>query len=180
LRSRERFAVLGSSVFAWASLSLVACSAATPDTGATAQSVISHPPPNNLNFALYASTSVSIGTFAQVIGDVGSAGFGGSVLFDQNSVQGASSNVLANTVQVNAGASVGIVFGNDLALAGSAAQVNFGLDPTVLPVMPAVTPPAPGATAVSVPAPADLPLRFLGDPAAVLPRYLRDLGRRRV
>lgn len=150
MRSRERFAICRASLFALVTLSLVTCTTDTPQTGAATQSVITQPPPSNLNLALYANTSVTVRSSAQVFGDVGSAGVDGSVLFDFASSQGSSGNVLANTVEVVAVASVGHVFGNDLAISGFAVQQTLGLDLAKLPSIPAVTQAVPGATSVSV------------------------------
>jgi cysteine-rich repeat protein len=138
------------SLFALATLSLVTCTVDTQQTGSTPQSVITRPPPSNLNLALYARTRVTIGSFAQVIGDVGSSGSDGSVLFDFGASQPPSGNVLANTVEVSSVASVGHVFGNDLAIIGFAVQQTLGLDLAALPPVPAVTPAVPGTTNVSV------------------------------
>jgi hypothetical protein len=85
-----------------------------------------------------------------VSGDVGSVGLNGSVLFDVSSSQGCcSGNVLANTVTVRTGASVGHVFGNDITVDGFAQQQSLGFDPTAMPQVPAVTPATPGTTNVS-------------------------------
>jgi len=56
---------------------------------------------------------------------------------------------MANTVTVNTQASVGHVFGNDITVDGSAAQQSLGLESTMMPQIPAVTPATPGTTNVS-------------------------------
>ena len=73
------------------------------------------------------------------------------MLFDVSSTQGFFSgfNVLAKTVTVNTGASVGHVFGNDITVNGFASQQSLGLDPTTMPQVPAVTAATPGTTNVS-------------------------------
>jgi hypothetical protein len=125
-----------------------ACTAEAPDTGASQQEVI-NPALPNLNLVLNARTSVTVGAFTSVFGDVGGSGPSGSVLFDVSSSQGCcSSNVVANTVTVNAGASVGHIFGNDITVDGFAQQQTLGVDPANLPQVPAVTTSAPGATNV--------------------------------
>ena len=134
-----------------ASLSVVACTADPPQlTGTAEQEVVNPPLPSNLNLVLNAKTSLTVGAFAQVFGDVGSSGPNGSVLFDVSSSQGCcSGNVLANTVTVNINASVGHVFGNDVTIDGFASQRSLGLDPAALPSVPAATPSTPGTTNVS-------------------------------
>jgi hypothetical protein len=153
LRVHERFGVLRAGLFALATLPLVTCTADTPQsTGTAEQAVINPPLPSNLNLILNAKTTVTIGAFTRVNGDVGSVGLTGSVLFDVSSSQGftfPSFNVLANTVTVNAGASVGHVFGNDITINGSASQQSLGLDPTAMPQVPDVTAATPGTTNVS-------------------------------
>ncbi|HEX7843350.1 MAG TPA: hypothetical protein VF469_38020, partial [Kofleriaceae bacterium] len=100
---------------------------------------------------LNAKTTVTVGAFTQVSGDVASVGVSGSVLFDVSSSQSffGGFNVLANTVTVNTQASVGHVFGNDITVNGFASQQSLGLDPRTLPQVPAVTPATPGTTNVS-------------------------------
>jgi hypothetical protein len=138
-------------MFALASLSAVTCTAESPELSSGEQKAINPPLPPNLNLILNARTTVTIGAFSQVNGDVGSSGLTGSVLFDVSSSQGFFSgfNVLANTVTVNTGASVGHIFGNDITVNGSAQQQSLGFDPTTLPAIPAVTAAVPGRTAVS-------------------------------
>jgi hypothetical protein len=134
-------------------LSIVACTADTPASIGTAEQAVVNPPlPGNLNLILNAKTTVTIGAFTQINGDVGSAGLNGSVLFDVSSSQGfgfGGFNLLANTVTVNTGASVGHVFGNDITINGFASQQSLGLDPTAMPQVPAVTAATPGTTNVS-------------------------------
>ncbi len=139
-------------LFGLATLSVVTCTVDTPEsTGAAEQAVVAPPLPSNLNLILNAKTTVTIGAFTSVSGDVGSVGLNGSVLFDVSSTQGFFSgfNVLANTVTVNTNASVGHVFGNDITVNGFASQQSLGLDPTTMPQVPAVTPATPGTTNVS-------------------------------
>jgi len=151
LRLHERFVVLRAGLFALATLSIATCTAdAPPSTGAAEQAVIAPPLPSNLNLILNAKTTVTVGPFTSVNGDVGSSGLNGSVLFDVGSSQGFGAfNVLANAVTVNTQASVGHVFGNDITVNGFASQESLGLDPSTLPQVPAVTPAAPGTTNVS-------------------------------
>ncbi len=143
--------MLRAGLFALAILSVVTCTADTPEsTGAAEQAVVAPPLPSNLNLILNAKTTVTVGAFTNVNGDVGSAGLSGSVLFDVSSSQGFGGfNVLANTVTVNTGASVGHVFGNDITVNGFASQQSLGLDPTTMPQVPAVTAATPGTTNVS-------------------------------
>lgn len=133
-----------------ASLGVVACAADTPPGTAAAQQAVVNPPlPSNLNLILNAKTTLTVGAFTQVSGDVGASGLNGSVLFDVSSSQ-FGFNVLANTVMVNTGASVGHVFGNDITVNGFASAQSLGFDPTTMPPVPAVTPAAPGTTNVSI------------------------------
>jgi hypothetical protein len=151
LRARGRFATCSAGLLALATLSVVTCTAETPQpTGTAEQAVINTPPPSNLNLVLNAKTALTIGPFTQVFGDLASAGPTGSVLFDVNASQVFGGNVLANTVNVRVGASVGHVFGNDITVDGSATQQTLGLDPSALPSVPAGTVAAPGTTNVSV------------------------------
>jgi hypothetical protein len=119
-------------------------------TGSAEQAVVNPPLPSNLNLILNAKTTVTIGPFTQVFGDVGSAGLNGSVLFDVSSSQSFGGNVLANTVNVRVGASVGHIFGNDITVDGSDAQQTLGFDPTSLLSVPAGTAAMPGTTNVSI------------------------------
>jgi len=152
LRARVRSVLFPASLLGLAFLSAASCAVDSPQpTGAVEQAVVNPPLPGNLNLILHAKTTVTIGALTQVSGDVGSAGVNGSVLFDVSSSQGFFSgfNVLANTVTVNTGASVGHIFGNDITVNGSASQQSLGLDPRALPQVPAVTPASPGTTNVS-------------------------------
>lgn len=135
----------------FATLSTVTCTGDGPQaTGAAKQESISQPLPGNLNLILNAKTTVTIGAFSSVFGDVASGGLNGSVLFDISSSQGFGAfNVLASTVTVNTQAQVGHVFGNDITLDGFASQETIGLDPAALPQVPAVSPATPGSTNVS-------------------------------
>lgn len=152
LRIHKSFGMFGGGLFALTTLSLVTCTADTPQpTGIAEQAVINPPLPSNLSLILNAKTTVTVGAFTRVNGDVGSSGTTGSVLFDVSSSQGFGSfNVLANTVTVNTSASVGHVFGNDITINGFASQQSLGLDPTAMPQVPAVTTATPGTTNVSV------------------------------
>ncbi|HEX4420742.1 MAG TPA: hypothetical protein VH165_22660 [Kofleriaceae bacterium] len=109
-----------------------------------------------MNLTLNGKTSVTIGPFTQVSGDVAASGPKGSVLFDVASSQyyyyGYGGNVLASTVDVNIQASVGHIYGNLITVDGSAGSQTLGLDPAALPPIPAGTAAAPGTTNVSVPA----------------------------
>jgi len=151
LRLQDRFGMMHVGVFALSTLSVVACAVdPSPSTSATAQEVIASPLPGNLNLVLNAKTTVSIGAFANINGDVGSTGPNGSVLFDVGSSQGFGGfNVLASTVTVNTQASVGHVFGNTITVNGFASQQSLGFDPSRIPQIPAATPAAPGTTNVS-------------------------------
>ena len=133
-----------------ATWSFVACATDNaPSTGAAEQEVIASPLPP-LNLVLHAKTALTIGPFTSVLGDVGSSGANGSVLFDVAATQGFGSfNVAASTVTVNTQASVGFVFGNDITVIGSAFGQTLGFDPAQMPQMPAVTAAAAGATNVS-------------------------------
>ena len=141
----------GAGAFALAALSVVACAGDTSQPTGTAQQAVVNPPlPPNLNLAVNAKTSLTVGAFAQVFGDVGATGPNGSVLFDVSSSQGCcSGNVLANTVTVNLNASVGHVYGNDVTIDGFAQQRSLGLDPAALPQVPAAALATPGTTNIS-------------------------------
>lgn len=136
------------SLFGLATLSTIACTADSPETGTAEQAAVTQLPPN-LNLALYAKSSLTIGAFTQINADVGSSGLTGSVLFDVSSFQSFFNNVAANTITISTGATVGHIFGNDITLNGSAAQESIGLDPSQLPTFPTVTPSTPGTTNVS-------------------------------
>jgi hypothetical protein len=149
LRARDRFATFRTGLLALATLSTVTCTAEAPPTGVAEQLVINSLP-NNLNLILNAKTTVTIGAFTQVLGDVGSTGLNGSVLLDVSSSQSFGGNALANTVTVRVGASAGHIFGNDITVDGFASAQTLGLDPSAMPPVPAVTAAAPGTTNVSV------------------------------
>jgi hypothetical protein len=140
-----------------ASLSMFACAAEAPTSSEEAaqvsQRAVNSPLPPNLNLALNAKTSLTIGPFTNVSGDVASSGPKGTILFDVSSAQGFSQfNALANTINVRTEARAGLLFGNVLNVSGSANGENLGLDSTKLPQVPDGTPATPGRTAVSVPA----------------------------
>jgi hypothetical protein len=121
----------------------------TPPTGSAEQEVV-NPPLPSLTLVLNARTTVTVGAFTSVSGDVGASGPNGSVLFDVSSSQGFGGfNVVANTVTVNTQASVGHIFGNDITVNGFASQQTLGLDPAAMPQVPAVTAATPGTTNVS-------------------------------
>ena len=116
------------------------------------QAVINPPLPGNLNLTLNAKTTVTVGAFSDVIGDVASSGSSGSVLFDVGATQDfgfSGFRVLANTVTINTSAAVGTVFGNDITNNGFVLQEQLGLDPGALPQIPLVTKGTAGATNVS-------------------------------
>jgi hypothetical protein len=151
LRTQTQYTAFRARLFALAILSFVGCQADTPQTGAAEQAVINPPLPSNLNLALNARTTVTIGPFARAFGDVASSGPTGSLLFDVNSTQDSGQfNALANTVTVRAGASADHVFGNDIMIEGSVSQESLGLDPGALPQVPAATAITPGTTNVIV------------------------------
>jgi len=143
--------MLRTGLFALGTLFIATCTADTlPPTGAAEQAVVNPPLPSDLNLILNAKTTVTVGAFTTVNGDVGSAGLSGSVLFDVGASQGFGAfNVLANTVTVNIQASVGHVYGNDITVNGTASQQSLGLDPATMPQVPAVTPATPGTANVS-------------------------------
>jgi hypothetical protein len=125
----------------------------TPQSiGTVEQAVVNPPLPGNLNLILNARTTVTVGAFTNVNGDVGSSGLNGSVLFDVSSSQGfgfGGFRLLGNTVTVSTAASVGHVFGNDITVNGFAAQQTLGLDPSSIPQVPTGTAATPGMTNVS-------------------------------
>jgi hypothetical protein len=140
-------------LFGLTSMTLISCTGSAPSTDRAEQAVINPPLPGNLNLVLNAKTTVTIGAFTQVSGDVGSVGLNGSVLFDVSSTQGFAFppfNVVANTVTVNTGASVGDILGNDVTVNGTASGQQLGLDPTAMPQVPAITAGTAGTTNVSV------------------------------
>jgi len=146
-----RFTTTRARRFALAALAITACTADSPSpTRAVDQQVINPPLPGNLRLGLHARTTVTVGAFSQINADVASPGLAGSVLFDVNATQGFGGfNVLANTVVVNFGASVGHIFGNDITVNGSAAEQSLGLDPEQLPGIPAAAPATPGSSNVT-------------------------------
>jgi hypothetical protein len=150
LRALVHSYVVRSGLLGLATLSAVTCTADSPLTGSAEQNAIAPLPPD-LHLTLNAKTSLVIGPLSSVQGDVAASGLNGSVLFDVNATQGFFSNfnLLASTVTVNAGSSVGHVFGNDITINGSAQQVSIGIDPRLLPAVPSVTPATPGTTNVS-------------------------------
>jgi hypothetical protein len=137
-------------VLALAPLAFTSCTNGEPLTRSTGQAVISTPIPTNLTLVLHSKTTVSIGPFAQVFGDVGSTAIDGSVLFDVSSSQSFFGNVLATTVTVRESASVGHIYGNDIMVDGSAFQQTLGIDPTTLPAIPNGTAAVPGATDIAI------------------------------
>ncbi len=153
LRACKQFAMFGAGLLGLATLSLVGCAAEeNSQLSAAEQAVVNPPLPADLNLILNAKTSVTIGAFTQVNGDVASSGANGSVLFDVNARQGffSGDNLLANTVNVRIGATAGRIFGNDITVDGSRESISLGLDPAALPQVPAVTVAAPGTAGVSV------------------------------
>jgi hypothetical protein len=129
----------------------VGCAAeSTSPNSAIEQAVVNPPLPGDLNLILNAKTSVTIGPFVQISGDIGSSGVTGSVLLDVNSSQSFSDNLLANTVTVRVGASAGRILGNDLTVDGFSQSRALGLDPTTMPAVPGVTTAVPGTTNISV------------------------------
>jgi hypothetical protein len=139
-------------LLALATASLLACTLDTAEAplGAAEQRAISQPLPSNLNLVLNAASTVTIGELAGITGDVGSTGLTGSVVFGINSKQGLGNDVLANSVNVKAGASVGNVFSNNITLGGTDASQTLGLDPSALPAVPSATTAVPGTTNVTV------------------------------
>ena len=151
MRAQTQSAAFRIGLFALATLPFVGCLPDAPQTTAAEQAAISPPLPNNLNLVLNARTTLTIGPFARVFGDVASSGPRGSLLFDVNSTQGFGQfNALANTVTVRVGASADHVFGNDITVEGSVSQESLGLNPAALPQVPAATAITPGTTNVNV------------------------------
>ena len=150
LRVPGRFATFRTSLFALASLTLIHCTASDAPTDTLGQAVINTPLPSDLNLVLNAKTSVTVGPFAQVFGDVGSAALDGSVLFDVSSMQGSGQRTLATTVAVKILAQVGHVYGNDITVDGFATDETLGIDPTRMPAVPPGTVAIPGTTDVDV------------------------------
>jgi hypothetical protein len=118
-------------------------------TGTAEQEAV-NPLPANLNLILNAKTSVTIGPFTQVFGDVGSSGLSGSALIDVNAFQAFGGRLLANTVTVQVGAQAGQVIGNVLNIFGFAGSQALGLDPAAMPSVPSATAATPGTTGLSV------------------------------
>ncbi|HMG11647.1 MAG TPA: hypothetical protein VK571_00595, partial [Gemmatimonadaceae bacterium] len=72
-----------------AALSAISCTAETPQSIGTAEQAVVNPPlPGNLNLILNARNTLTVGAFTNILGDVGSSGLNGSVLFDVSSSQG--------------------------------------------------------------------------------------------
>jgi hypothetical protein len=144
--SRWRAGLLG-----LATLSALSCATDAPSAGRADQEVL-NPPLPALNLVVNAKTTISVGPFTNVNGDVASGGASGSVLFDVGATQrfGFGFNLLASTVTVRTNAAVGHVFGNDLTIDGFASQQTLGLDPGALPQVPAVTAATAGRTSVTV------------------------------
>ncbi|MEO7734151.1 MAG: hypothetical protein ABIY55_24525 [Kofleriaceae bacterium] len=134
---------------ALATMTLLSC-VDTPEDTTRTQAVINPPLPTNLDLILHAKTTVTIGPFTQVFGDVGSTSLTGSVVFDVNASQGFSNNTLASAITVRTAAQVGHVIGNDLTVDGFAAAQTLGLNPAALPAVPSVTAAVPGKTGITV------------------------------
>lgn len=152
MRNRQRSRSLHASLLALAALPTVSCTTSDPSTRSAEQAVINPPLPSNLNLALNARDSVTVGPFAQVFGDVASSGLAGSVLFDVGATQGpffSNFNLLASTVLARTSASVGRVIGNDVTIEGTATSNLLGLDPSKLPQIPNPTVGTPGTVNVS-------------------------------
>lgn len=155
LRANLRTVFLRAGLTGLAISTVVSCSAdPSASTGSAEQAVINPPLPSNLNLILHAKTTLTVGAFSRVTGDVGSSGLNGSVLFDVSSGQNIFSfpppNVLANTVTINTTASVGHVVGNDITNNGTVFDQVLGLDPATMPQVPAVTAAAPGSANVVI------------------------------
>lgn len=151
MRRHLRTAVCYAGLFGLVPL-IITCTTDPRSTGALEQAVINPPLPGNLNLILNATTTVTVGAFSNVVGDVASSGPTGSVLFDVGATQGFGFpvfRVLANTVTINTNAAVGAVFGNDITNNGFVSQEQLGLDPGALPQIPLVTKGTAGATNVS-------------------------------
>jgi hypothetical protein len=151
LRARTRSVTIRASLFALATLSVVTCTADAPhSTDTAALGAITPPLPGDLNLILHAKTSVTIGPFTQVFGDIGSSGLSGSALLDVNAFQTFNGRLLANTVKVQVGAQAGQIIGNDITVDGFAESQTLGFDPSKMPSVPAATAATPGATNLSV------------------------------
>lgn len=152
MRAHERFAISRAGLFGLATLSALSCATDAPSAGRADQAVL-NPPLPALNLVVNARTTVTVGPFTNVNGDVASGGAAGSVLFDVSSTQGfgfGGFNLLASTVVVRTNATVGHVFGNDITVDGFAAQQTLGLDPGALPQVPANAAVTAGRTNVTV------------------------------
>jgi hypothetical protein len=148
LRAR-RFGSIRASLLGLATVSAITCTAEAPQpTGTAAQAVITPPLPD-LVLALHSKTTITMGATSFVFGDVASSGPNGSVLFDVGSSQDVLFRVLANTIRIRTGASVGQLIGNDIINDGSATGTTLGFDPAAMPAIPAVTATTPGTTNVS-------------------------------
>lgn len=149
---RLRTTTFRAGLLALATLPFVGCLTDPASTGAVEQDAINAPLPPNLSPALNSKTTIAIGPFGGVNGDVVASGAKGSVVFDVSASQGFFSgfNVLANTVVVRPQASVGHIFSNDVTNDGFASQVSLGVDPGALPQVPAGATANPGTTAVTV------------------------------
>lgn len=151
MKRHLRYGVCSAGLFGLVLLTIT-CTADSPSTGAMEQAVINPPLPNDLNLILNAQTTVTVGAFSNVVGDVASSGPSGSVLFDVAATQNfgfSGFRVLANIVTINTSAAVGTVFGNDITNNGFVSQQLLGLDPGALPQIPLVTKGTAGATNLS-------------------------------
>lgn len=148
MRALDRFTVR-TGALALATVTLLSCAGAPDDDTSRAPAVISTLP-GNLNLILSAKSTVAIGPFSQIFGDIGSTSLTGSVLFDVSASQGFGNSTLASTITVRTAAQAGALFGNVLEVDGFAQSQTLGLDPEALPAIPDATPSAPGTTAVSL------------------------------
>ncbi|MBC7975756.1 MAG: hypothetical protein H7138_12325 [Myxococcales bacterium] len=149
MRALDPFMFVRAGALALATLSLLSCAEA-PDEASRTQNTINAPLPSGLDPILHAKTTVTVGPFTQVFGDISSTGQNGSVLFDVSASQGFGANTLASKITVRTGAQAGHLFGNDLTVDGGAAAQTLGLDPGALPAVPDVTAAVPGATSITV------------------------------
>jgi len=141
---------MAASTLTLATLCGTSCSVDEPTpTNSATQAVINAPLPADLSLMLNSKTTLSIGPFDLVLGDVGASGPKGSVLFDV-SAQQFGGTTAANTVVIRTGALAGNVYGNDLTVDGSAASQILGLDPSDLPQVPANGAVTPGTTSLTV------------------------------
>lgn len=146
----QRFGTARASLLALVALPFACMADAPQPTSAVEQAAINPPLPSDLNLILNAKTTLTIGPFTQVSGDIGSSGVNGSVLFDVSASQSYSRHTLAHTITVRASAYVGRLIGNELTVDGSASERKLGLDPNTLPPVPAVTAATPGTKSVSI------------------------------